>query len=49
MSKTRDTIRLGAARAIGIVVQLVSVPIVWDVLGADLLGVCCKSGGHRRY
>ncbi|MCH7945132.1 MAG: oligosaccharide flippase family protein, partial [Armatimonadetes bacterium] len=40
MSKTTDTLRLGAARTVGIVVQLVSVPIVWDILGADLLGVC---------
>lgn len=40
MSKTKDTLRLGAARTVGIVVQLVSVPIVWDILGADLLGVC---------
>ncbi|MCH7903660.1 MAG: polysaccharide biosynthesis protein [Armatimonadetes bacterium] len=40
MSKTKNTLRLGAARFIGVAVQFISVPIVWDVLGGDLLGAC---------
>ena len=40
MSKTKNTLRLSAARAVGVVVQFVSVPIVWDALGGELLGVC---------
>jgi O-antigen/teichoic acid export membrane protein len=40
MSKTGNTLRLGIARGVGIAIQLVSVPIVWDVIGGELLGVC---------
>ncbi|MCH8977631.1 MAG: hypothetical protein IH945_00095 [Armatimonadetes bacterium] len=40
MSKTKDTLRLGAARILGIAVQLVSVPIVWDILGGEQFGIC---------
>ncbi len=40
VSKTRSTVYLSAARFLGIAVQLVSIPIVWDVLGAAGLGAC---------
>ncbi|HXH61268.1 MAG TPA: oligosaccharide flippase family protein [Fimbriimonadaceae bacterium] len=40
MSKTRSTFFLGLARTLGILVQLISVPIVWDVLGKEMFGVC---------
>lgn len=40
MSRTRSTVYLSAARITGILVQVVSVPIVWDVLGSARFGVC---------
>ncbi len=40
MSRTRHTVYLGLARVVGIAVQVLSIPIVWDILGEEKFGLC---------